>query len=192
MTFKGEDLYNLRKDIAKQDIHLYIESFYRILTPSSLVKNIKSLSSAKIKNVRADRGTADVTQRTAQTTKTGVNIMFNYEKKKEITGFEQKFASRYLAYLLLSKSVPKCVVPLDLFEANVFFKKYFEGEVNDVFIKCCEFNGTNPDEVLNYFRHKLNWSNLYNNDNFFATSLNKKKENKISTFACILTKLTRK
>lgn len=171
---------------------MYVEAFYRILTPQSLVENIRSLPSIKIKNVRADKGVAEVAkERTAQVSP-GAKIMFNYEKRKETVGFEQKFACRFLAYLLLARSVPRCVIPIDVFEANAFFKKYFEGDVKDVFTRCCQFHGDNTDEVLSYFRQKLNWSNLYKNDDFFdAYKKKEKKEAKPSPFACILTQLTR-
>lgn len=191
ITFNGEDLYNLRKDLSNQEIHLYIEAFYRILTSRSLVENIKTLPSSKIRNIIAGKGVAEVAkERTAQTTP-GAKIMFNYEKNKEVVGFEQKSAIRYLAYLDLARSVPRRVIPIDMYEANAFYKKYFDGEVRDVFTRLCKQNGDNIDEILDYYRQKLNWSNLFKNDDYLGSHKRKLEEKKPSTFAAILAQLTR-
>lgn len=182
-------MHELRSDLTTHDVNLYIESFYRILTPKSLVENIKTLPVKLIKNIRAGKGIAEVCKPGTQPTATGAKIMFNYEKKKEIVGFEHKYACRYLAYLLLSRSVPRCTIPIDIFEANLFFKKYFEGDLKDVFKRCCQLNGDDSEDVLSYFRNRLNWSNLYNSE--YTNYQKKKKETRSSSWACIFEQLTR-
>lgn len=189
VTFRGENLYNIRADVTLEELQYYIEAFYRILTPSSLVENLRTLPKSSIQNVKAYKGIAEVNNPGPQQSSSGTKIMFNYEKKKEIVGFEQRNASRYLAYMLLSKTVPSCIIPIDIFEAKIFFKKYFEGDVRDVFNKCCEHNEEDAEKVLEYYRHKLNWSKFYSKSHYEAYNP-KKTERRSDSLACIFMQLT--
>ena len=47
-------------------------------------------------------------------------------------------------------------MPVEILAAKIFYKKYFEGKsYQEIFIKCCEYNDCEPQEILDCCKRSL-------------------------------------
>lgn len=155
ITFKGENLMELRPDVDENSMLIYILAFYRILTPDFLYNNLKTMSISNIEKLYPAK--INKIQHNTNTElsryKSGAAIPFDYQKLKEKNAYEKPQAGRMLACLVLSKSYLNHFLPYDPFEAKYFFDENFKGNVDDVLHRYCVLRDVNEDELLAYYRN---------------------------------------
>lgn len=157
MTFKGENLLDIRSDVTKEDLKVYILAFYRILKPEDLCKNLRDMKPKEIKELYMARiGRIKVIQNNEVQRSRGAEIPFNYAQAKEKNAIQLPNAGRLLACLLLSKSFEACDLPYDPFEAKQFFQNNFKGTVEEILDKYCEERGEDKSILLSYYRNIAN------------------------------------
>lgn len=156
ITYQGINLLFLRPDIDIEDLQVYILTYYRILTPDTIVKNLKNLTKDDIKSRYIARvGKAGVGKAIVldNNPKPYGCVPFNYQPIKEIAAFKKQNAGRYLACMVLSKSYSGEFLPYDPYDAKRFFEENFKDSVEEVFDKYCESRKENKSELLSYYRN---------------------------------------
>lgn len=88
-------------------------------------------------------------------------FFFDYNKHKENQIFEKSFTGKYLAYKVLSLTVPKIVMPVDTLAIDIFYKTNFKDSPKDVFERYCKFHELDMDETLGIYRSTLKWNLIY-------------------------------
>lgn len=163
ITYKGENLMDIRLDMEKEELWVYILNYYRMLTPDTVYNNIQNMTRDDIKKLYAARvlrlpnqyATAINPAREENINKyrTYGNAYFDFQGLKETSAFRSQNAGRYLACLLLSKTYSDDLLPYDPFDAKRFFDENFKGSVEEVFDKYCCSRKVEKAEVLSYYRN---------------------------------------
>lgn len=153
ITYQGVNVCKIRKDIGIQELWAYIQSFYRSITPEALLKNICSLKPKDIITLTRGNESTVVFTKHEEHVSIDKSGEFPFQYKRELTGFNEPNAGRYLACLVLSESYPSCFLPIDLLEATEFYKENFTGNVSEVLEKYCTLRSLDSTELLSYYRH---------------------------------------
>lgn len=80
---------------------------------------------------------------------------------EEIEIFEKCYTGKYLAYKVLSMSVPRSIIPVDVLEVDMFFKEHFKDSPIDVFERYCEFHDLDVENTLGLYKDALKWDLIY-------------------------------
>lgn len=192
ITYKGENIFNLRSDIDRDQLLQYISAFYRHFKADTLTKIIKSSTANQIKRLsQTSKESAIVTEnnvpRPIESTE-AIMVPFNLDKAREIGTFQKPNTIKTLAYLVLAEKYAKDRIPFDLVEANIFFKTNFKGNLKDVFNKCCLYHDFDPDEILR------NYSNTIKNIDYYTLykSANKRNDhNTVNALLSVFEKITK-
>lgn len=84
-------------------------------------------------------------------------LKFDYSKLKENQIFGKLYTGKFLAYKILSNSVPKMIIPADTLEIDLFFKSNFTDNPEDVFRRYCKYHDLDVDETIDLYRSTLKW-----------------------------------
>ena len=156
ITWNGTNVMQLRDDIDTEIVWLFIYTFYRLLTPKSLVEKIKTCSAADLRNLRVKTGEAAVlTNQFGTTNGLKASIPFHYDTTRAI--FKRPNTLKTLAFLILSKKYPRQNIPIDLEGAKTFFQENFKDDIDKVFDDCCKCLQRNSKEVLEYYEINLSF-----------------------------------
>lgn len=130
-------------------------TYYRVLSPDTIYKNLKYMTKHDIERRFVARvGKAIVIDNKNNTKpKTSRQIPFDYQPMKEHAAFGKQNAGRYLACLLLSKSCSAEFLPCDPYEAKRFFTENFKGTIEEVFERFCKSTNQDEIELLSYYRN---------------------------------------
>lgn len=192
ITYKGENLFNMRPDIENKILLKYINAFYRHFKADTLVKLIKNSAPIQIKRLSqtsrewpiVPQNNVSIASRSAES-----NILhFNLEKSREIGTFQKPNTIKTLAYLVLAESFAKERIPLDLVEANIFFRSNFKGNKKDVFNKCCLYHELNPEEVLQIYSNTIKTIDYYT---LYKQQDKRNKHNTINMLLSVFDKITK-
>lgn len=153
-----------RSDIKSTHLLAYISSFYKELQPEQLIKNIKTLSASGIKNLQRGRALIKVPLNDIIQSPDYKAVPCNYYGIQEKAGFYTPNACKMLAYKVLyeMEQVPDRIMPVDIFEMNLFFNKHFEGTPKLVFRRFCDHHKIDETETLNTYRRKIKWEDVLN------------------------------
>lgn len=145
---------SMRTDVDSETLLMYIFTFYRVLEPEFLCRNLKTMAKADIINMHAAKVTRlQVTENNPNLAKKGAAIPFDYQKAKEESAVNRPQAGRLLACLILSKSYSEQYLPYDPFEARHFFKENFKCTESDALDKYCLCRDVKKEELLSYYRN---------------------------------------
>lgn len=174
ITYQGINLLFLRPDVDIEDLQVYILTYYRILTPDTIVKNLKNMTKDDIKSRYVARVGKAIIIDNSNNPKPSGCVPFNYQVIKENAAFKKQNAGRYLACMVLSKSYSGEFLPYDPYDAKRYFEENFKDTVEVVFDKYCESRMEDKNELLSYYRNiaERNRSKYY---------YEKKPEKKFST-----------
>lgn len=167
ITFNGENVLDLRKDISQRHLLTYIQAFYKVLDQHHLYRNLKTLSAAAIINLQRGRALVKVPSNDVDIPppqKSYNAVSLNYSGIKEKAGFYKPNACKLLAFKVLyeTENVPDRLMPVDIFELNLFFSEHFEGSPKEVFSRFCEHHNLQEKEILQQYRNKVNWDSFIN------------------------------
>ena len=87
-------------------------------------------------------------------------ITYNYKSMEQIKSFQKPNACKFIAFKLLSESVPLSTIPIDLVQMNLFYRENFDEHPSVIFAKFCKFHDLNESEALEHYK----WSRNLNND----------------------------
>lgn len=183
ITFKGDNILHMRPEIETSTMLKYINAYYRHFPAESFIKIIKESSESQIRKLSYVNTKMPLVVKNdvqANKVKSLETIPFNYAKSKEIGTFHKQNTIKILAYLVLAEKYEKHRIPIDLIEANIFFKENFNGDKREVFERCCTHHDLNSEEVL------LNYSSSIKSINYYALYNSPKNKNKSSTIDVLL------
>lgn len=189
ITYKGENILNLRPDIDNKTLLRYISAFYRHFQAENFVQIIKESAASQIYRLsQKSNKSAIVGQNNVSSPTRNIEpnlVPFNLDKARELGAFQKPNTIKILAYLVLAEKYSKDRIPIDLTEANIFFKNSFKGEKKEVFNKCCIYHNFDPEEIL------LNYSNTIKSINYYALYNDPKNKTKNVTINMILDTFSR-
>lgn len=165
ITYKGENILNMRPDIDKKLLLRYISAYYRHFQADTFVKIIKESAVSQIKRLShtGNNPAAVAENNVASISRPKENnfVPFNLEKSREIGTFQKPNTIKILAYLVLAERYSKDRIPIDLTEANIFFKNNFKGDKREVLDKCCKYHNFDPEEILSSYSNTIKSINYY-------------------------------
>lgn len=85
----------------------------------------------------------------------------DYDKLEENKTFAKCYTGKYLAYKIISETVPRSIIPVDTLEVDLFFKQHFKGSPIDVFRRYCQFHDLDVDDTLGLYKSALKWDLIY-------------------------------
>lgn len=89
----------------------------------------------------------------------------DYSKLHENQVFQKNFTGRFLAYKVLALNVPEIVIPVDMVEVHLFYKRNFKGQPKDTFKRFCEFHELDEEETIQHYKNTLKWDAFYPKQN---------------------------
>lgn len=156
VTYKGVNLLFLRPDIDNDDLLIYLLTYYRVLSPDTIYKNVKYMTKHDIERryvARVGKAISIDNKTYVKPKKTSNEVPFDYQPMKENAAFGKQNAGRYLACILLAKSYSEEFLPCDPYEAKGFFADNFKGSVEEVFERFCKSKNQDKNELLSYYRN---------------------------------------
>lgn len=181
ITYKGINVMEMRSDVKNTHLLAYIQAFYRELEPDHLIRNIKTLGVASIKNLMRGRALVEVPINDVVKSLDYKAVPCNYRAIRETAGFYKPNACRLLAYKVLyeTEQVPDRIMPVDIFELNLFFKEHFEGTPIEVFRRFCIHHCLDEKETLDTYRKKIKWEIILNNTSNHQNKAKNKKHTEV-------------
>ena len=124
VTYKGVSVLQLRTDIAKIDLLNYINGYYRVITADRLLKNLQYLDMSSIRQLRQYNGFPSMASKNYLVDKPPkAEITYNYKSMEQVKSFQKPNACKFIAFKLLSESVPLSTIPIDSVQMNWFGEK---------------------------------------------------------------------
>ena len=81
---------------------------------------------------------------------------------EQIKSFQKPNACKFIAFKLLSESVPLSTIPIDSVQMNLFYRENFDEHPSVIFTKFCKFHDLNESETLEHYKRSLNLNNDVN------------------------------
>lgn len=153
ITYKGENICVMRKDLEIRAIWVYILTYYKILSPQTLFNNIKCIKKKDMDNLFAGRMGKAIVVDNSNSYKPLHKVPFDYQALKEKGAFSKQNAGRYLACLRLAKSYEAQFLPYDPFDARHYFEENFKEPIEEVLDKYCEARHEDKEKLLSHYRN---------------------------------------
>ena len=114
----------------------YINAYYRVIPPDSLLKNLQNLDRCSIRHLRQYNGFPSMTSKNYLVEKLSkAEIAYNYNSMEQKKSFQKPNACKFIAFKLLSESVPLSTILTDSVQRNLFYREHFDEHLSVIFTR---------------------------------------------------------